>query len=127
MYEQDEAPAYRRGLWMVLWFIVIVAVLWTLLWLIFFRHPSPKATTLHGSSTSQNHGGGQSASGSSSSPKKDSNSSSSSASGGTSNTSGATSDQLANVGAGNILVPFTMAGIAGTVLYHVRLRRKLQS
>ncbi|MEJ0072780.1 MAG: hypothetical protein WDN27_01670 [Candidatus Saccharibacteria bacterium] len=29
----------------MLWFIVIVAVLWTLVWLLFFRHSSPKVST----------------------------------------------------------------------------------
>lgn len=121
MYDQDTVPTFRRGLWMVLGLIVVVAVLWTVVWLVFFRHPSPKVSTLHGNNASQN--------------QSDNNQpqSSDTGSGGSANSkpnpgaAAANTDQLANAGAGNVLIPFAVASVAGGVLYHIRLRRKLLS
>lgn len=116
MYDQDTVPVFRRGLWMVLGLIVIVAVLWAVAWLIFFRHPSPKTSTLHGANTSQNQSG-----------NNQSSNSSTNSSTNASNTAATNSDQLANTGAGNVLVPFGVASVVGGTLYYVRLRRKLLS
>lgn len=145
MYEQDGVPVYRRGLWIVLGFIVAVAVLWLLVWLIFFRHSNPKVSNLHGSNTnkqSQSHNN-QPSSGSSSnksgsgsgsqntqqSGSGTNNGSSSSAGGGSSTPSapGSQPSQLANTGAGDVVVPFVVASAAGGALYYVRLRKKLLS
>lgn len=120
MYAQDETPAFRRRLWMILWFIVVVVVLWTLVWFIFLRDSAPKVSNLKGSNTSQNQ--------SSSSGSNSSSNSSSSKSSTPSSSSTSTSDQqLANTGAGNVLIPFAVASVAGTALYYIRLRRKLLS
>jgi len=139
MYEQDATPGFRRTAWVVLWFIVVVAVLWALIWLVFFRHTSPKVSTLHGSNTGQSQSSGSSnnknnngTGGSAGSTAQNSNSSSqnsnssSSSSSTTANNSATTGPtQLANTGAGNVLVPFAVAGVTGSTLYYVRLRRKL--
>ncbi len=115
MYAQDETPAFRRRLWMILWFIVVVVVLWTLVWFIFLRHSPSKVSNLKGSNTSQS----QSSNSSSSSNKSNTP---------TTPTASTTSNQqLANTGAGNVLVPFAVASVGGSVLYYVRLRRKLLS
>ena len=115
MQTQDVTPVFRRRLWMVLWFMVIAVVLWALVWFVFFRQSSPKISNVRGSNTSQ----------------KQSSSSSSSQSSTTSATPTAstttTPNNLANTGAGNILIPFAVASVAGTAIYYVRLRRKLTS
>jgi len=115
-YEQDEVPTYRRGLWLALWFIVIAVALWTVVWLIFFREPAPKTSTLHGSNTKQDQSSGN----------KNQNSGSNS---GNNNGNGSgdtgSADQLANAGAGNVIVPFAVASAAGTAIYYVRLRKKV--
>jgi len=117
MFAQQDAPSFRHRLWLVLWFVVIVAVLWALVWLLFFHDSSPKVSTVNGSKASQKQSSGGS---------QPSSSSSSAGSNSTSGGSGAAPDQLANAGAGNILVPFSAAGVAGTAAYYIRLRRKLQ-
>jgi len=134
MYDQDEAPTFRRGLWVILWFVVIIAVLWTLIWLIFFRHSSPKTPTLQGSNTNQNQSSdNKSNSNSGSSKSSDKNGANNGGGGGNtapsapSNTSGSSANQLANTGAGDVVVPFVVASVAGTAIYYVRLRRKALS
>ena len=134
MYDQDEAPTFRRGLWVILWFVVIIAVLWTLIWLIFFRHSSPKTPTLQGSNTNQNQSSdNKSNSNSGSSKSSDKNGANNGGDGGNtapsapSNTSGSSANQLANTGAGDVVVPFVVASVAGTAIYYVRLRRKALS
>jgi cytoskeletal protein RodZ len=125
MYE-DEVPVFRRILWFALWFIVIVAVLWFLVWLIFFRETTPK----HNTSTNKSGSHSQSASNQppQSNPGSQSNTSGNASNG--SNKSGSSSatstpDHLANTGAGDVFIPFGVATVAGTVIYYVRLRRKL--
>jgi len=123
MYE-DDVPVFRRILWIALWFVVVVAVLWVLVWLIFFRHSTPKVSTSHKS-------GNQHSSQSNQPPKAASSGGSSSSTGsGNTETNGSSSttaqpDELANTGAGDVLVPFVVAGMTGSVLYYVRLRKKL--
>ena len=133
MYEQNEVPLLRRILWIILWFVVVVAVIWVLVWLIFFRHSSPvptphKAKTHQSQSATpppRNNPGNSTGSSNSATPT--SNSGSSSPSGAPSATSTTTPSQLANTGAGNIVIPFVIAGTVGTVAYQVRLRKKLQA
>jgi cytoskeletal protein RodZ len=132
MYEQNEVPVFRRILWIVLWFVVIVAVIWVLVWLIFFRHSSPKATKSHTPQTSQNQpaapsspktatGSGTAPTGSSPAPTAGQGNPS------PSSTGTAAPSQLANTGAGDVIVPFVVASAAGSALYYVRLRKKLQA
>jgi LPXTG-motif cell wall-anchored protein len=114
LYEQDEVSGLRRGLGITALFVVTVVVLWTLVWLVFYRNSSPKVATKHSSGTTQS--------------QKSSDAQSASGTPGTSNTSGGTTPtQLANTGAGNIMVPFAVASMVGSALYYVRLRRKLLS
>jgi cytoskeletal protein RodZ len=127
MYEQNEAPTLRRRLWLVMWFVIIALVLWALVWLLFFRH-SPSNKTLHGSNTSQNQ---TSNSGNHNTPKTGGTSGGSPASTSTSGSSAtpsttATPDGLANTGPGNVIAVVTSATVAGTLLYYIRLRKKLQ-
>lgn len=117
LYEQDEVSGFRRGLGITVLFVVTVVVLWTLVWFVFYRNSSPKVATKHSSGTAQSQ-----------------KSSDTQSAGGTSGTTGTPSasggaapTQLANTGAGNIMVPFAMASIAGSAFYYVRLRRKLLS
>ncbi len=125
MYEQDAAPNIRRVIWIALGFIVTVVVLWVLVWLVFFRHSSSKTTNINGSNTKQNQSGTTKpntkggANGNASSPPSNTGAPSSSAA--------AAPDQLANTGAGDVFVPFAVAGVSGSVLYYVRLRKKLLS
>jgi len=117
MFAQSDVPNFRHRLWLILWFIVIVAVLWALVWLLFFRGSPSNVSTVNGSnkaSQKQSSGGSQSNGGSS---NASTNSSSA--------TAGSTPSQLANTGAGNILIPFGTASAAGTVAYYIRLRRKV--
>lgn len=118
MQTQDVTPVFRRRLWMVLWFMVIAVVLWALVWFIFFRQTSPKISNVRGSNTSQRQSSNSSSS---------SSSSQSSASSTPTASTTTTPSNLANTGAGNVLIPFAVASVAGTVLYYVRLRRKLTS
>jgi cytoskeletal protein RodZ len=121
MYEQEEAPTLRRRLWLVMWFVVIALVLWALVWLLFFRH-SPSNKTLHGSNTSQNQ-----TSNNSNSTKTTGGSGATNSTSGSSNTTTTTPDNLANTGPGNVAAVVAGSAVAGTTLYYIRLRKKLQA
>jgi len=123
---QNETPAFRRGLWMVLWFVVAVVVLWVLAWLIFFRSSSPKPSDLQGSNTKHSQPNN---SGSSTKKPSDGSSNDNSSSSVSSGSSGTTtqSSRLANAGAGNVLVPFGIAVGVGGTLYQVRLRKRAKA
>lgn len=149
MYENEE-PVLRRVLWIVLWFVIIVAVVWAIVWVVFFRNKNvPKPTLQTGKShTSQSSGSSShpntpqppaTGSNSGSSANSGSNSGSapsmgspstatqapSSAPGGNTNTTQQNPQALANAGAGDVLVPFAVATMAGSAIYYVRLHKKL--
>ena len=138
MYDTEE-PVLRRVLAIILWAVVIVAVVWAVIWFVFFRgHAQPSNTggLTHKNTTSQNKPQGQqpvqsnpntSTSPSTSSSSQTANNAGSSL-GSNNNSSSSTTQtptQLANTGAGNIFVPFTLAAVAGSAVYYIRLRRKL--
>jgi LPXTG-motif cell wall-anchored protein len=142
MYEDSEAPVLRRVLWIVLWFIVIVAVAWVAVWLAFFRHVNTNTGSItppkhsqqsqskgkepsNGNNTtgatapkSSTTGGTGSASTPTISPSSGSTSTAS-------NPAPSSSNTLANTGAGNIFIPFGAASVVGTALYYLRLRKKV--
>jgi cytoskeletal protein RodZ len=121
MYEQEEAPTLRRRLWLGMWFVIIALVLWALVWLLFFRGSTPDKT-LHGSNTSQNQ-----TSNNSTNTKNTGGSSGTNSTSGSSNTATTTPDNLANTGPGNVVAVVAGSAVAGTALYYVRLRKKLQA
>ena len=117
MNEQSEVPVFRRIVWAVLTFLVIFAVLWGIVWVLFLRHSShvSKPHPTSGSSQTQTRGG---SSGSSSTPAT--GGSSSTSTGGTS-----TPTQLANTGAGNVLELFAAVTVLAGLAHQIRLRTKL--
>jgi cytoskeletal protein RodZ len=137
MYEQAEprAVVVRRILWLALWFVVIVVVVWGLIWLVFLRGDkrdvAKKNDTLTSHSQSNDkkdskteHSSGRQgvaddATGSSSTAGQQNTQA-----GTTATTNAATPSHLANAGAGDVILPVVVASVAGTVLYHVRLRYK---
>ncbi len=128
MYQPDQAHVLRRGLWILLWLVVIVVALWALVWLLFFHHPTPSAT-LHESNSKQTHSASnspssQSANGGAATTKNDGQSPGSTVPDTNTSKVAPNSNQLANAGAGNVFVPFGVATLAGTAFYYVRLRRK---
>jgi hypothetical protein len=109
-----------------------VAILWLLVWLIFFR-TTGKVVTPHKPATTQS----QSAKSGTSSHKQ-SKPSGTAASGSqgqvnapgqsavvTPGATGTTPQQLANTGPGDVLLPVAAASAAGIALSYVRLRKKL--
>jgi cytoskeletal protein RodZ len=141
MYENEE-PISRRIVWIVLWFVIIVAVAWAIVWLVFFRNSSTtnqngglksKAPQSQPSQTPKNSQGN--------SGKQNSNSSNSnSGNGGSANNSGngaaptapasggsaaPAPNTLANTGAGDVLIPFAAATMVGSAVYYIRLSKKL--
>jgi len=120
MYDQDGAPTFRQSVLRALALVVVIALLWVLLWLIFFRD-SPKDTDLKGAKTGQNQSSDQG------DKSKDNPKPSPAPSNGTTANPPGGPSELADTGAGNVLIPFGVATAAGTVLYHIRLRRKLKA
>lgn len=120
IYEQSQVSTLRRGLWVILWLVVIVAILWTLVWLVFLRHSPKKVSTVQDSGTSQDQSQTEKQtpkpSPAPSTPTTPGQSAAKPAPG-----------QLANTGAGNIVIPFAAASVAGGALYYIRLRRKVLS
>jgi cytoskeletal protein RodZ len=133
MYEQEE-PALRRVLLIVLWFVVIVVILWALIWLIFFRNSGSTKTPQISKQTGQSQQKLKTPNGSSSTASASSASSggtsSSSTPAGTTPSSAATGSTatgpstLTNTGAGDIFLPFMVATLAGATFYHIHLRKK---
>ncbi len=153
MYEQSEKPSViGRVIWFVVSALIIVAIIWFFLWLLFWRQPDTgkigdaakdtgtsavESTT--GESTKDSSGTASTANGTSNSETGTSSASSSSDS--TSETSDQTTSDsssaeitstngdnaaLTNTGPGDMIVPTAIgAAIGGTVFYHVRQRRKL--
>lgn len=131
MYEQNEVPMFRRILWIVLWFIVAVAVIWVLIWFIFFRDSSPKVVKKPSTATQKSQSTQKKPTKTGTTPapstSTDTGSIGTNQNNATTNPTGTTPSQLVNTGAGNIVVPFAVASVAGTTIYYVRLRRKLIS
>jgi cytoskeletal protein RodZ len=137
MYEDTEQPVLRRILWIVLWFIIVATIAWALIWLVFFRHhnvPNNSGSITHTPNHSQSSSTGTKVQ----SPSTHSGSSSTATNGGSSAMPPSTSSTpagsssttqapstLANTGAGDIFTPFIVASLAGSVVYYVRLHKKL--
>jgi hypothetical protein len=130
MYEQPEprATVLRRVLWLVLWFIAILAIVWGLTWLIFLRnHSSKTAKDTPDTLKSRPHD-------SSNDTSKQGQSNTGNKANGSTNTNGrqttptgstSTPTQLANTGAGDVVLPVVVASFAGSALYYIRLHRKV--
>lgn len=146
MYEQTEQPTGRRVLWIVLWFIIIAAVAWVFIWLIFFRGDNTETNTDKLTSSAKNQSNGSSQKSKTSNTSDSSKSSSDSSknnhdtNGGSADSSDAASSgssqaaagtaqttpsQLANTGAGDVMLPVVAASVAGSALYYIRIRKKL--
>ncbi len=122
-YNQEDAATLRRGLSLVVGILLVVAAVWFLLWLAFFRDSKPKTdeTQQSNSNTSQHQSNG------SNSSQNNTNKNSSGSDQSTSGTHEATPDHLANTGAGSVVVPAAAAAVVGTTLYQLRLRRKART
>lgn len=132
MYE-DNAPAWRRLLLIAVGVIVAIAVLWLVIWLIFFHHsPSkPASSSRHNSGQQAQHGNDNGTSGapeSGSAPPGSTGGSASQPAGSAAapgaGPPAASSPQLANAGPGEILIPVAVAAGTGSALYYVRVWRK---
>lgn len=135
MYEQNKVSIIGRIIWLLISLLIIVGLVWFLLWLFVWRNGNdvkPIKTTQPNISTSQ------STSGSSTTPATSTKSvapSTNSQSANTASSTGETSStytnvpagSLANTGPGNLIAPIALAFAGGTVYYHIRLRRKVQS
>lgn len=140
MYEQTESRAavVRRvlliGVWLVA-LVALVALVWLLVWILFFRHHHTAApaknvdTSLHRKSTSagSSNTSNPALSGQGTGGGANSNSNPATSGAQTNDTHPQTGGQteLANAGAGNVVLPVMVATIAGSSLYYVRLRKKL--
>lgn len=142
MYEQNEPMIFRRILWIVLGCVLIVALLWVIVWFIFFRHhddtssklPTPSASqgqqvpSSQGKSTNQkSSGSSKTENGSTATPNAPSASTSAtgtSTPATTSPTTNSSSSELANTGAGDVITPFIVAVTVGTGGYYLYQRRK---
>jgi len=128
MYEDNEQPVLRRALLAIVWLVIIVTIAWASIWLAFFRHDNSQtnqgglkhATTQHPQSPVTNNKKQGSSGSNTGSTSQGSNSNPN-----TGNTSSQQPQTLANTGAGNVFVPFTVATIVGTTVYYIRLRKKL--
>ena len=125
MYEESN-PFIRRIILLAIGAIVIIAVLWLLVWLIFFRHsntakvaPKTKPNSSQGQ-VSENHPSTP-PSNNSSQNQAQANTQGTVSAPGTSSTT--TPKQLANTGPGNVFVPIVVATAVGTLVYQLRLRR----
>lgn len=129
MYDENNPPLARRILWLGLWFILIVAVAWTAVWLVFFHHSNtkkvtiqpPKATTGQQTATDNN----VSNPGLSNFPSSSSTTQSQSGNATQSPASTNTPTQLANTGPGNLILPVTLAVVVGSGMQYVRIRKRL--
>ncbi len=126
MREQEDTPIFHRRVRVVLYFVLAVAVLWMVVWFIFFRPSPAKSTDVHTVDTSGNQ-----SSGSANATTKRSSSNSSEGStasqatpGNATTASGAPASQLANTGAGDVFIPFGAAVVIGSVVYQIWVRRK---
>lgn len=132
MYEQNDAPMYRRLILIGVAAVVVIALIWVLVWLIFFR-TTTKVAAPHRPATTQSQSAKSGQSGKNTAPKTSGSPQSNSGSEGQINapgqsattSPGSTSSQLANTGPGEIFLPVGAAAVAGTALYYVRLRKKL--
>lgn len=117
IYDDEERMAtLRQGAKRVIWVVAAVAILWLGAWFLFFRDTGSKTADLESERTSQDK---------TSQTKTDKDKSS-----GTSNTNKtsdktATPSELADTGPGNVAAVVGLATVAGTVVYYVRLRKKL--
>lgn len=122
MYEQQEVPVLRRILWIVLWFVVALAIIWVLVWFLFFRHHASKPIAPHKPQDQSIQPHNQSTAPTKKTPAPTTSAPSAP---NASTTPAASPSQLANTGAGNVLVPFAVASVGGTAFYYIRTRRKL--
>jgi|GEM_PF-2317726 len=109
MQEKNGVPGARGSLRLVPAVIIVIVLLWVLLWLI-FKGTSSQPSNNHTPAKPKQSTSGQAV---------DGGAAGSTVGGG----SGPT--QLANTGAGDVLVPMVLTGLVGGVLYQVRLRRQL--
>jgi cytoskeletal protein RodZ len=161
MYEQNRVSIVGRILWLIVSLLVLVALVWLFLWLLFWRHPKVAQVTdtaKKGISTTVQSGSDAiknaandvtintpsntaststtpsttSTTTTQSSTAQESNRSSANATSTPTSTSAQASStatqtpsaQLANTGAGSMLLPVVVAVVGGAAAYHVRLRRK---
>lgn len=127
MYEQKEMPVWRRVLWIVLGAVVVVAIVWALVWLIFIRDNSPKAPAIHSKDHHQTQTSDTSKSGNATQNNSSSSKQSTQPSGTPSQSSNSSTppQTLANTGPGNILAPVFITSVVGSTFYYIRLRRKI--
>lgn len=137
MYEQPDTPVRRRILWLVVWFVAIVAVVAVLGWLLFFRHnaatktaqpPKPMATQQQPAKPSQTSGPNSSSGqggtpGSGSTQPVAPNSTAAPVSPGAPSSS-QQPQQLANTGPGDVITPVVTAVVAGAGGYYLYTRKK---
>jgi cytoskeletal protein RodZ len=130
MYEDYNAPAFRRILILVATVVLIALVIWWAAWFLFFRdHPAGKTNKPPVSKTKQEkqeYGSpSKKSTNGSSNGSSQNHSTSGSGSNGASSSNGASgSDQLANAGAGGIVVPALSGVVSGVVVYQVYLRKR---
>ena len=129
MYEQNEVSIVRRVLWLILWFILIVAVLWVAIWFVFFRNDSKKTnktpTSPNQSQSKQTPSGNSTPAATTNTNDKGTRPTNAAAPSTPTQSSTTTQPtQLANTGAGDVLAPAATAMIIGSSLYYIRLRRK---
>ncbi len=142
MYEQNEVSMLRRILWYALWTIVLIAAIWILVWLIFFRNSNPKntsktptsqSTSSTSSDNKSSHSGAAKSSPSSSNSGRSSTSAGNTAQNGSSPTGSsnapqppaASPSQLTNTGPGDVIVPALVATVIGSTVAYTTVRRKL--
>jgi cytoskeletal protein RodZ len=130
MYEDTGQPVLRRVLWIILWFIIVATIAWALIWLVFFRHhsaPNTSGSITHAPQHSQSSKTQSPSTGSSSTSTKSGSSATTppTSSTPTAGSSTQTPSTLANTGAGDVFIPFIAASLAGSVVYYVRLHKKL--
>jgi cytoskeletal protein RodZ len=133
MYDQPETqtPLFIRVLWIALWLILIVVVAWVFIWLLFFRHQDTgKISTTKNQPTQQTTTNSGTSKKSKNTPPANTPSATNTPQTNPTAPTGAaktaqTPDELANAGAGNIIVPFVAASVVGSAAYYVRLRRKI--
>lgn len=130
MYEENSTPTLRRILWLAVWFIVIAVVLWMVIWLVFFRHPQAKKPVAKPNPVAQPvqpspAGNAGSSAGSVGTTGGNGSSPAPVSPGATSPSTAAQPTQLANTGAGDVLLPAVVATALGGAGYYIRIRKKL--